>query len=59
MTTPAIIKGKPQPPSKFVVMGDPFTGKTTLAAKAPRPLFISTDGNATKAGLDAVQRPNW
>ena len=53
--TPAIIKAKPQAPSKFVVMGDPFTGKTTLASKAPKPLFISTDGNAAKAGLDAVE----
>jgi hypothetical protein len=50
-----ITKGKPQPPSKFLVIGDPFSGKTTLAAKAPRPLFISTDDNAVKAGLDAVQ----
>lgn len=50
-----IIKGKPQPPSKFIIMGDPMTGKTTLAAKAPKPLFISTDGNAAKAGLDAVE----
>lgn len=49
-----IKKGKPQPPSKFIVMGDPMTGKTTLAAKAPKPLFISTDGNAAKAGLDAI-----
>lgn len=49
-----IKKGKPQPPSKFIVMGDPMSGKTTLAAKAPKPLFISTDGNAAKAGLDAV-----
>lgn len=49
-----IIKGNPEAPSKFIVMGDPMTGKTTLAAKAPRPLFISTDGNAAKAGLDAV-----
>lgn len=49
-----IVKGKPAAPSKFIIMGDPMTGKTTLAAKAPRPLFISTDGNAAKAGLDAV-----
>lgn len=49
-----IQKAKPAAPSKFIVMGDPMTGKTTLAAKAPRPLFISTDGNAAKAGLDAV-----
>lgn len=49
-----IQKAKPQPPSKFIIMGDPMTGKTTLAAKAPRPLFISTDGNAAKAGLDAI-----
>lgn len=49
-----ISKGKPAAPSKFIVMGDPMTGKTTLGAKAPRPLFISTDGNAAKAGLDAI-----
>lgn len=49
-----IQKAKPQAPSKFIIMGDPMTGKTTLAAKAPKPLFISTDGNAAKAGLDAI-----
>lgn len=49
-----IVKGKPDAPSKFIVMGDPMTGKTTLASKAPKPLFISTDGNAAKAGLHAV-----
>jgi hypothetical protein len=49
-----IRKAQPAPPSKFIIMGDPMTGKTTLASKAPRPLFISTDGNAAKAGLDAI-----
>lgn len=49
-----IQKGRPQAPSKFIIMGDPMTGKTTLASKAPKPLFISTDGNAAKAGLDAI-----
>lgn len=49
-----IIKGKPTAPSKFIIMGEPMSGKTTLASKAPKPLFISTDGNAAKAGLDAV-----
>ena len=49
-----IIKAKPAAPSKFIIMGDPMSGKTTLAAKAPRPLFISTDGNAAKAGLTAI-----
>lgn len=49
-----IEKATPQPPSKFIIMGDPMSGKTTLAAKAPKPLFISTDGNAAKAGLHAV-----
>jgi hypothetical protein len=49
-----IQKAKPSAPSKFIIMGDPMTGKTTLAAKAPKPLFISTDGNAAKAGLDAI-----
>lgn len=49
-----IVKAKPSAPSKFIVMGDPMTGKTTLASKAPKPLFISTDGNAAKMGLDAI-----
>jgi len=49
-----IIKAKPQPPQKFIVIGEPLSGKTTLAAKAPKPLFLSTDGNAAKAGLDAI-----
>lgn len=53
-----IKKATPTAPSKFVVMGDPFTGKTTLAAKAPKPLFISMDGNAAKAGLHAVEPKN-
>ena len=53
-----IKKGQPAPPSKFIIMGDPLTGKTTLAAKAPRPLFISTDGNAAKAGLDSIEATN-
>ena len=49
-----ITKNSPSSPRLMVVMGDPGAGKTTLAAKAPKPLFISTDGNATKIGLDAV-----
>lgn len=53
-----ISKNTPKAPSKFIVMGDPMTGKTTLAAKAPKTLFISTDGNAAKAGLHAVEATN-
>lgn len=49
-----IVKAKPTAPSKFIIMGDPMTGKTTLAAKAPKALFISTDGNAAKMGLDSI-----
>lgn len=49
-----ITKAKPTAPSKFLVIGEPFSGKTTLAAKAPKPLFISTDGNAAKTGLDTI-----
>lgn len=49
-----IRKAQPAAPSKFIIMGEPMSGKTTLAAKSPRPLFISTDGNAAKAGLDAI-----
>lgn len=53
-----IKKAQPAPPSKFIVMGEPMSGKTTLASKAPKPLFISTDGNAAKAGLDAIEATN-
>lgn len=53
-----IVHSKPAAPSKFIVIGEPMSGKTTLAAKAPRPLFISTDGNAAKAGLHAVNADN-
>lgn len=49
-----ITKNQPGAPQLMIVMGDPGAGKTTLAAKAPKPLFISTDGNATKIGLDAL-----
>lgn len=49
-----ITKNQPATPALIIIMGDPGAGKTTLAAKAPKPLFISTDGNATKIGLDAV-----
>lgn len=49
-----IHKAAPKAPSKFIIMGDPMSGKTTLAAKSPKPLFISTDGNAAKMGLDAI-----
>lgn len=49
-----VVKATPQAPSKFLVIGEPFSGKTTLAAKAPAPLFISTDGNAAKMGLNAI-----
>lgn len=49
-----VVKAKPQAPSKFLIIGEPFAGKTTLAAKAPAPLFVSTDGNAAKMGLAAI-----
>lgn len=49
-----VVKAKPQAPSKFLIIGEPFSGKTTLASKSPKPLFISTDGNAAKAGLDSI-----
>ena len=49
-----ITKNQPSKPQLIIIMGDPGAGKTTLAAKAPKPLFISTDGNATKIGLDAI-----
>ena len=46
-----VVKATPQAPSKFLIIGEPFSGKTTIASKAPAPLFMSTDGNAAKSGL--------
>ena len=30
---------------KMAIYGEPGVGKSTFAAKAPRPYFITTDGN--------------
>ncbi len=49
-----VVKAKPQAPSKFLVIGEPFSGKTHIASLAPAPLFLSTDGNAAKSGFSAV-----
>lgn len=49
-----ITKATPKAPSKFLILGEPFSGKTTLASKAPKPVFISTDGNSAKMGLDSI-----
>jgi hypothetical protein len=32
-----IIKAKPAAPSKFIIMGDPMTGKTTAGGQGPAP----------------------
>lgn len=35
--------------------GKPFSGKSTLASKAPQPLFLNTDGNAQYLGVPYVK----
>ncbi len=42
------------PPKIFMVIGTPSSGKTTMAAKADKPIFISTDGNAPAVGYDSI-----
>lgn len=37
-----------------LVYGEPFIGKTTFAATWPKPIIISTDGNANRTGKDNI-----
>jgi hypothetical protein len=37
------------------ITGNALSGKTTLAGKQLKPLFLSTDGKAAKQGYDAIQ----
>jgi hypothetical protein len=38
----------------IVLQGNALSGKTTLAGKQDRPLFLSTDGKAARQGYDAI-----
>jgi phage nucleotide-binding protein len=40
---------------RLVVYGDPGVGKTTLAASAPRPFVIDTDGGLISVALDGTE----
>lgn len=40
---------------KCWIYGEPYTGKTTFAKSFPKPLFLSTDGNALREGCLGVE----
>lgn len=52
-----IEKGKQWRPPKVVIYGPEGVGKTTLAAKFPRPLFVDFEGGSSRLDVDRIQRP--
>ncbi len=45
------------PPQVLVIYGAPFAGKSMLAAKLPKPIFLSTDGNSKLQGFPTIDLP--
>lgn len=52
-----IEKGKQWKPPKVVIYGPEGIGKTTLASKFPRPLFIDFEGGSSRMDVDRIPRP--
>lgn len=55
-----IIPGKLGGAMKVVIYGPEGIGKSTLAAKFPRPLFIDTEGSTRHMDVQRTERPtSW
>ncbi|MBG9737112.1 ATP-binding protein [Paenibacillus alvei] len=55
-----VISGKVQKAKKVVLYGPEGIGKSSLAAKFPRPIFIDTEGSTTEMDVDRVPKPtSW
>ena len=52
-----VSKGKVKRPVNVIVYGQGGVGKTTLAAKAPNPIFIGPEAEAGTAWLDVARAP--
>lgn len=52
-----IEKGKQWKPPKVVIYGPEGIGKTTLASKFPKPLFIDFEGGSSRMDVDRIPRP--
>ena len=49
-----IIKGKNPAPAKVVIYGVEGIGKSTLASKFPKPLFLDLEGGTTRMDVDRI-----
>jgi hypothetical protein len=55
-----IIEGKPDKGCKAIFYGPEGVGKTTLASKAPNPVFIDVEAGASTLGFRRMERPrSW
>ena len=53
-----IEKGKQVKPPKVVIYGPEGIGKTTLASKFPKPIFIDFEGGSSRLDVDRIPRPS-
>ena len=55
-----VISGRIESAKKVVLYGPEGIGKTLLAARFPKPIFIDTEGSTKEYDLDRLQRPtSW
>lgn len=53
-----VISGKVEKAKKVVLYGPEGIGKSSLAAKFPRPIFIDTEGSTTEMEVDRLPKPS-
>jgi len=55
-----VISGKVQKAKKVVIYGPEGIGKSSLAGRFPRPIFIDTEGSTTEMEVDRLPKPtSW
>ncbi|PWV97467.1 AAA domain-containing protein [Paenibacillus cellulosilyticus] len=53
-----VISGKVQKAKKVVLYGPEGIGKSSLATRFPRPIFIDTEGSTTELDVDRLPKPS-
>lgn len=54
-----IVRGKQERPQRVCLYGAEGIGKSTLAAKWPRPLFFDLECGTAQLNVDRVESPTW